>query len=308
MLEGLPKRNETITSEIDDYAESSFYPLLLRLPKNLVAKHLNYIEQENRSDEEIAIYLNDIINKRRESLTESSISDKNFESLLEVTPEKIFKDLESTVFTSTSKPLGTGMTARVKPYSVPTINGDVDMAIKYVVTPTTKTLTAEQEHNVIKEVERMKKVEEMESKHERRSRHIKVPHTYLHHKSEHLQCYGMEQIKGRTLEEATADPAPIEFLQTLKNSPLVQVPEDELMGYIKRFFQTIHEYYLHGDMKPGNLMVSETGMIYVIDFGQSIANNNVPKGAEEQLSNLQDEEIKIAQQSVRFLLQKLQML
>lgn len=307
MLERAPKRSEIPRSvDVDDYEGAAFYPTLLKIPKNLVEKHLIHIENEKLSDEEASTYLNEVLLKRKESFTESRISDEAFDNSLEITPEKMFKDLESSVFIDDKNYLGTGMTARVKSYSVPTKDGMKDLAIKYVVTPTSKTITAEQEHNVIKEVERMRKVEEMETKHERRSNHIRVPHTYLHHKSERLQCYGMERINGMTLEQSVSSHVPEEFLRSLKNSPLVQVSEDELMGYVQRFFETMHEYCLHGDMKPGNIMVSETGMLYIIDFGQSISLVNVPGGAEDQLSNLQDEEIKIAQQSIRALLRKLE--
>lgn len=308
MLERFPRRNETIEVDIADYEDTPLYPLLSKLPKDLVGKHLTYIERRSFSDEEAVSYLSEVISKRQESFSASSISDEGLKGNLEISEEKVFQSLETNVFNDTENYLGTGMTARVKSYSVPTKNGELPLAIKYVVTPTSKTITAEQEHNVLKEVERMRKIEEMETQHERRSRYIKVPHAYLHHRSERLQCYGMEKIEGMTLEQATSDSTPREFLERLKDSPLTQVPEEELMGYIERFFQTMHEQYLHGDMKPANMMVSETGMLYVIDFGQSISVNNVPAGAEEQLSNLQDEEIKLAQFAVRSLLRKIESL
>ena len=51
-------------------------------------------------------------------------------------------------------------------------------------------------------------------------------------------------------------------------------------------------------------MISREGIIYIIDFGQSIMSHNIPKGGEDQLENLKDDEIKGVQHAVRLLLRK----
>ena len=49
-------------------------------------------------------------------------------------------------------------------------------------------------------------------------------------------------------------------------------------------------------------MVNSDGVLYVIDFGQSISPQNIPKGAEEQFENLKEDEIKEAKLCIRRLL------
>ena len=52
-------------------------------------------------------------------------------------------------------------------------------------------------------------------------------------------------------------------------------------------------------------MVSRTGTLYIIDFGQAVLNNNVSEKAQDQLMNLREDEIKLARQTIVYLLQKL---
>lgn len=303
MLEKLPASN--LEFDISDYEDEDFYPLLSQLPTPLAKKHVSVIEAGAFSNEEAISYLESILNKRNESLNESTISDNDLKENMSVPVDSVFQSLETGVFNSTENYLGQGMTARVKHYSVPTKNGDLELAIKYVITPTEKTITAEQEHNVLKEVERMRALEAVESRFEKRSKYIRVPHPYLHHKSKKLQCYGMEKINGLTLEQAVLDSVPEEFIERLRNSQLANVDNEELMGYVERFFDTMHEQYLHGDMKAANMMVSEDGILYVIDFGQSISAGNIPSGADEQFENLKQDEINIAKKSIQALLRKI---
>jgi serine/threonine protein kinase len=67
----------------------------------------------------------------------------------------------------------------------------------------------------------------------------------------------------------------------------------------------MHEYCLHGDIKPGNIMISSTGVFYVIDFGQSILINSIPESAQEQMYTLREDEVKISKDSVRRFMQVL---
>lgn len=295
---------------LSDYEDESFYNLLRQLPTPLAARHVAYIENNDLSDKEAENYLQEIIAGRQEVTTSSEISDAGLAQILENNPElreQIFKSLETTVFNNPDNYLGAGMTAKVKKYEIQTHDNDeetkIPLAVKYVVTPTAKTLSAEQEHNVIKEVERMRTIENAEMQHPRRSRYLRVPHPYLHHSNDKLQLYGMEHIDGIDIYQATNGGLTSELKEKLRESRLAEVTPEEMDGYIERFFNTMHDHCLHGDIKPANIMVNSEGVLYVIDFGQSISPHNIPKGAEEQFETLKSDEIKEAKLCVRRLLQ-----
>ncbi len=293
--------------EVTDYEDEPFYPLLQKLPRSLALKHIAHIENNSLSEDETIIYLEKILASRHEATTSSEISDVNLQEIFKNNPEllaEVINSLETSVFNNPDNYLGTGMTAKVKHYNLtdPENTTTIPMAIKYVITPTAKTLTAEQEHDVIKEVERMKTIEDAQLKNPRRSRYLRVPHPYLHHSNEKLQLYSMEHIDGANLYQLTNGGLTQEFKQTLRESRLAEVSMEEMDGYVERFFTTMHEYCLHGDIKPANLMVNSDGVLYVIDFGQSISPQNIPKGAEEQFENLKEDEIKEAKLCIRRLL------
>ena len=96
-----------------------------------------------------------------------------------------------------------------------------------------------------------------------------------------------------------------DFKERLQQTPLLTLDATELDGFIERFFATMHTYCIHGDIKPRNLMLGENGVIYVIDFGQSILVHNVPGGAEVQLDNLMDDEIASTKTIVRTALNRI---
>ncbi len=292
---------------ISDYEDESYYPLLTKLPVQLALYHVRHIENENMSAEEAYSYLSDIIAARQEVVTESTISDERLREMI-TDHQQLFRTLETSVFYNPDNYLGTGMTAKVKLYELTTDNPDtpvVPMAVKYVVTPTSKTLTAEREHGVIKEVERMSTIERAELAHPRRSKYIRVPHPYLHHATDKLQLYAMERIDGMTIEQACTEGMLYEDMRAaIEHSPLAAVDEHELDGYIERFFQTMHGYCLHGDIKPRNIMISREGVLYVIDFGQSVMTSNFDESQQDALENLKDGEIKQTQLMVKELLRR----
>lgn len=71
---------------------------------------------------------------------------------------------------------------------------------------------------------------------------------------------------------------------------------------IETFFNCMHEYCIHGDMKPANIMVSKGGKFYIIDFGQSRLISDIPEKARDQLYTLREDEIRIAKTSIRKLI------
>jgi tRNA A-37 threonylcarbamoyl transferase component Bud32 len=305
-----PERNFEPPFKVSDYEDEMYYHLLRKLPTELARNHMQYATAEAMTDEEIVSYLSEIVSSRQEAITNSEISDTEIKARFEHSSEKLFRALETTVFTRTDNYLGAGMTAKVKLYEVAADEANgmpaVDMAIKYVVTPTAKTLTAEQEHNVIKEVERMRIIEQAEKAFPKRSKYIRVPHPFLYHQTDRIQLYGMERIDGITLEEALRDGMlHQEFKEALQNSQLASVSISELEGYIDRFFQTMHEYCLHGDIKPRNIMISRDGVFYIIDFGQSVSSHNIPEKAADAFENLKEDETEQAKTIIKMVLAKI---
>lgn len=301
----MEKLKSNLDFKLADYDSEVYYPLLQKLPPELAKNHIRYIESENMTDQEAISHLNEIVANRQEAVVTSVISDERVREALTEDPTALFRTLETTVYNNLDNYLGTGMTAKVKFFEVHTGDTSVPMAIKYVVTPTAKTITAEQEHNVIKEVDRMKVIEAAETAFPRRSKYIRVPHPYLYHTTDKIQLYGMEVVDGITLEQACTEGMLHEDMkESLRNSRLAEVSAAELDGYIERFFNTMHEYCLHGDIKPRNIMISKEGIIYIIDFGQSLLCHNFPNGTEDRLENLKDDEIKSTQAAIRTMMHK----
>lgn len=278
---------------VEDYSEEPYFSLLKQLPAQLALFHIKHIESEVMTDQEASDYLSTIVEERQEVMQVSEISDTTlFQELLGREAE-MFNQLENWTRVNPDNYLGTGTTATVKSYTIKTANETYELAIKYVITPNKKTLTAQAEHDVISEVERLKIIELAESKHEARTRFIRVPHPYLHHKNKEVQLFGMEKVDGINLQQARDGFISPDFLTNLKKSQLATMSAKEIEGYVERFFDTMHEYCLHGDIKPRNIMVNSDGVFYIIDFGQSRLAHTVPEEAQEQFDNLKADEIKM---------------
>jgi len=79
--------------------------------------------------------------------------------------------------------------------------------------------------------------------------------------------YGMEKIHGKSLSQILERPAENqELLELLKSADRVQI-KAQLIEYI----QALHEDFkiTHGDLFLRNIMVDDTGNLYVIDFGKA---------------------------------------
>jgi serine/threonine protein kinase len=238
-------------------------------------------------------------------MTETVISDDSIREYFNNKGEAIWKQLETTVFTDTENLIGRGQTARIKRFDLATDDLEVpsSLAIKYLVTPTEKTLSVSGEHDLIREVERIQRIEQDESAHTEPINYMRVPHPYFYHRHGKIQCYGMEEIDGINLLQATRGENGIEeydssykedFLRSLHG-----VNRENLMEEIDRFFDTMHKTCLHGDMKPANMMISREGKFYVIDFGQSVLATDVDEKSTPAFENLKDEEKMQAKMAVR---------
>jgi len=285
---------------LDQHADTSYHSLLKKLPAELVIKHLSIIDSKGLSEPETYAYFIDLIEKRSNALTESLISDTFIKDLCPDAKNELFIPIETWVFQSPD--IGFGQTAKVKRFDLDHNGTKLSLAVKFLLTPTEKTLSASAEHDMLHEVERIQTIENLER--EAQLEHIKVPHPYLHHQTEKLQCYAMELIEGVTLQDVLNGYIDDNLHTTLTES-LSKIPIEVLLTEIDIFFNKMHTYCLHGDIKPRNIMINKQGMLYVIDFGQSILLTDVSEDAMQQVQNLKEDEINNTKTIVRLLYKKL---
>lgn len=280
---------------LEDYSTDPIYPSLRKFDPELAERHLREIEDKEMSDENAIKFLEEKYRKRQEALEESEFSDENLDAAL--TPEEkgfFLRELETNIYRSAD--IGIGRTADVKRYDIDVDGMAVPMAIKYLKRPTDQTLTVKAEHDMLIEVERMQTIEQLEEG--AHLEHFKVPHPYFHYKSEKLQCYGMEFINGFTLDEYFHDRVEDEQSRKLTES-FLQLSENDILEEVDIFFAKMHKYCLHGDIKPGNIMVNSEEKFYLIDFGQSLLVNDISEKEMEQFETLKDDEIKLTKASIK---------
>ena len=149
---------------------------------------------------------------------------------------------------------------------------------------------------MITEVERIQRVEEIEASGE--FEHISVPHPYFHLKTSKIESYGMQLIEGFNLDleqfktgNKTISP---ELATKISELDLAAVNNE-----IERFFNRMHEYCLHGDIKPRNIMIDNDGKFYIIDFGQSVLAHEIDENGRDQFDQLKHDEIKATKDIIK---------
>lgn len=290
--------------ELADYKDEMFYPLLCKLPKQLALRHIQQIEDDALSDEEATDYLLNVIKQRIEIGKETVVSDPTLESFFTSHPN-FLHDIETSIFSSKENMLGFGMTAKVKSAEVTASDGTPQkIAIKYVITPTEKTLSASGEHEVLREVELLTQLEKLENEEKVDTTIIRVPHPYFHHKTNTIQCYGMELVDGANLQEGLDDTMSPELKLQLQ-TVFANREKEAITNEVEKCLNAVHKHCLHGDMKPRNLMVDKNGTFFIIDFGQAVLNINISEKQLEQIENLREEEIKATKLAITLFLNKL---
>lgn len=296
--ESKPSNQEEAEASAEDFADSpELYGMLRRLPLELQGLHAS--RMSDMDDADAFTYIQSILEKRNMAVRESVVSDQEVEPYFHDHEEEIWKHLETDVFTDTDNLLGFGRTARIKRFTLQGAEGeDLPLAIKYLVTPTEKTLSVSGEHDLILEVERVRAIELAEKRHESKVPHIRVPHPYFYYKKGKTQCYGMELIDGIDLEEGISGTVDEEVRAELRTA-LAGIDRQALMEELALFFSTMHEICIHGDVKPANIMVTKEGRFYVIDFGQSTLTNDIIDKDRDAFEVLKEDDIENAQRSVR---------
>jgi tRNA A-37 threonylcarbamoyl transferase component Bud32 len=290
------EKNKEESIDILDYEDSSFFTLLKQLPHELFQKHITFIKESNMNDAETKLYLEDILEKRKEAVTVSVISDENAQEMFQGHEEELFARIETDVFDSPDNLIGAGTTARIKRFDLKQEERTIPMALKYLVSPTMRTLSAAAEHDMIREVERIQHIEDLEKDTE--FSYISVPHPYFHHKNQRIQCYGMQFIDGCDLNKTVGDMQNRISLGDFKKH-MEEVNMQQLDQEIDIFFSKMHTYCLHGDIKPRNIMVDSVGKFFIIDFGQSVLVNDIPEKGLPQFEELKTEEVKATKQIIR---------
>ncbi len=164
------KNPEPDTSDIAEWLEGEsreVRALFNQLPRPLWRRHYQAIEDriaaspdlnpEALAQEKLG-YLLGVVEARRVSLEEFKSTDPHFRELI---AEPKFGERLQGLLESPEETLGAGQTARVKRLS---LAGERNAAVKYLLTPTQKTLSAEGEHDMLWEVDTVTHIEEEEHK------------------------------------------------------------------------------------------------------------------------------------------------
>ncbi len=304
---GTARAESAVTPDVEDYADNEvLYRLLRRLPDELRQEHLARIE--HLEDEEAEGYLYALHERRNAALRETAVSDEVLRPYFESNQERLWQALETEVFTSEENHIGAGTTARIKRLDLAGYAEDdalpASLAVKYLVSPNSKTLSASGEHDMVAEVEQMQAIERAEIAAIGADARVRVPHPYFYYQKGKTQCYGMELVDGVNLEQGISgslQPAMREELARV----FAEVDREMLFKEIDAFFDTMHSICIHGDIKPRNLMASRDGKIYVIDFGQSVLATSVDEKSQTAFEELKEAEKASTRDAVRFFLDAL---
>lgn len=297
-----PRQEAPDQADIEDYRDNAtLYRLLRMLPAELRREHLGRIE--HLEDDEAEGYLYALHERRDAALRESSVSDEALRPYFESNQERIWASLETDVFTSEQNHVGAGTTARIKRLDIATEDPSLpeSLAVKYLVRPNSKTLSASGEHDMIAEVEQMQAIERAEIAAIGADARVRVPHPYFYYQKGKTQCYGMELIDGVNLEQSLSDSLQPDMREELAQA-FAGVDREALLKEIDMFFDTMHSICIHGDIKPRNLMASRDGKIYVIDFGQAVLTTAVDEKSQPAFEELKEAEKTNTRDAVRFFL------
>lgn len=294
--------------EIDDYLDSPvLHNLLARLPAEIRTEHLTRIAE--LTDEQAEGYLYALHEKRSDALRECEVSDESIKTYFNEHSAEIWDALETRIFTDPENHIRAGTTARIKKFNLSEMGGVGEeqmptVAVKYLVTPTEKTLSVSGEHDLILELEQIRKIEIAELAANGPDTHVRVPHPYFYYTKGKIQCYAMELIDGINLEQGMSNSYDVEIRDELRAS-LKDVGRETIYKELDAFFDTMHLICVHGDVKPRNIMISRDGHFYMIDFGQSLLANNVNEASGEAFENIKDMEKQQAKDAVRYFLDAL---
>jgi hypothetical protein len=280
------------------------------LPPELQSRHFQKLEAIKRRyqgerDEAVAEqrinYILGILEAREQAIEEFEIGEPALRDRVSSLPnEREFGNQLRETLLSQGNFLGAGITARVKSMRVEGF--DKPIAVKYLLTPTAKTLSAQGEYDMNRELTTMIQIEDAEVR-LGAGEHIRIPHPFFYYKRGKFQCYGMSQVNGFHLEEVLqgASRSTHSVVEALRARFASDEARKQLQAEVDLFMRAVHEVCLHGDIKLKNIMVDEQGMLYLIDFGQSVAVDTMLEETRDQFENIQDLEREQMQECIRAL-------
>ncbi len=308
-----PFTPDDIEAELE-HSDPELFSYFRRLPKELWKRHflvLEKIAQDSKEAPEVLEqqrkrYMEIILEAREKAIVECIASDTALQEAWAKSPEVVDAlggQLRETL-TAEGNLLGAGQTARIKRMTVEGI--DRSIAVKYLLTPTSKTLSVDAEHDMLREVEIITEIEAAEGRIGVGER-IRVPHPYFFYKRGALQCYGMHEVQGVNLEtifnsrsmHIDLQDRVLDGLRKRYGTPEAQ---EALWKELDSFVTAMHEVCLHGDVKDRNIMVDVDGVFHLIDFGQSIAMRTESEKTRSQFEDLKDQERSAMHSRIRALL------
>lgn len=296
---------EEVDTELQ--ADPEMLEIFRKLPTALWGRHFDAMEKiaKKAAPGEVRQlqmeYLFGIVSSREDAIVEYQSKDAFFQnaSFSEGDSAKGFQQQLHELLVSEDRTLGAGQTARVKSLQLEGLREPV--AVKYLITPTEKTLSAEGEHDMLYEVEVVTSVEQIEAQ-VGAGKYLRVPHPYFYYKRGPLQCYGMSQVRGVNIEELltnTYSPFRNDVIEALRRRYGSDGERGALDAEIDSFMKAVHKVCLHGDIKPKNIMIDTDGVFYLIDFGQSVPANSETEKAREQFDNLREHEPAVMRECIR---------
>lgn len=298
-MESFPQPDAWTVEDIQQELQVSdpeLFRYIKLLPTQLWARHFNELQEIEKklADRPDAIreakinYILGIVESREQAIETFESHDLELRS----EPSHIWRDRLRSLLVAEGNNLGAGMTARIK--SLRLENRPDPIAVKYLLTPTAKTLSVDAEYELSREVEIITDVEIAENRtraHER----ISLPHPLFNYKRGPLQCYGMAQIDGLTLEQLTAKTGISESQKDAIISAIQERYETDdaiqaLFEEVDEFMIAMHQVCLHGDIKLANVMIDTHAKLYLIDFGQAVRMQEMSEKTREQFENLQAHE------------------
>lgn len=273
--------NASIENKQIKTSEEKLASLFLRLPKELQDLWMKKIEDMGIDDEEAIILIEKVIVER------SNVKEKIFTKISSIKDPELKEQVRvaiSTIegsFGDEELFLGEGTVGKV--YFMPKASR---VCVKYI---TDDNMLEKHGNTMRQEVQYLVDLDGfcVEG--------IRVPIVLF----EKENCFGMETIKGMSLDKIIEDPGSCEFLDKIKTQDMSTV-----IRKMKAFVLKMHESMkiVHRDLATRNIMIDSDGNWYVIDFGKA---KRIELGDESKTRMSEQSDLASAEGAIRNLFTKI---